>query len=82
MWVYIFGDLGLLGALAPYIPTSAPQLPPAVYELVLNYLRFNDHAGLLETLRTWPVDIYTIRYDHGGGLLGGHRFRSAEASGM
>ncbi|KAL2623253.1 hypothetical protein R1flu_003458 [Riccia fluitans] len=60
-WVFHFAHLRQLPVLAPYIPTSNPQLRDTVYEVVLNALLTNYayHEQLLTTIRTWPTNLYS-----------------------
>ncbi|KAL3690864.1 hypothetical protein R1sor_004515 [Riccia sorocarpa] len=60
-WVFHFAHLRQLPVLAPYIPTSDPQLRDTVYEVVLNALLTNYayHEQLLTTIRTWPSNLYS-----------------------
>ncbi|KAL1412380.1 Vacuolar protein sorting-associated protein 41 [Vanrija albida] len=57
-WIYSFVQQHKLPAIIPYIPVSNPQLSKAVYEMVLGHLLVNDKGTLLETVKTWPIDIY------------------------
>ncbi|XP_024396785.1 vacuolar protein sorting-associated protein 41 homolog [Physcomitrium patens] len=61
-WVFHFAHLRQLPSLAPYIPTSNPQLRDTVYELVLNSLVTNPayHDHLLTTIKTWPSTIFSV----------------------
>lgn len=61
-WVFHFAHLRQLPSLAPYIPTSNPQLRDTVYELVLNSLVTNPsyHDQLLTTIKSWPSTIYSV----------------------
>ena len=63
-WVFHFAHLRQLPALAPHIPTTAPQLRPTCYEVVLNGLLAADagkgaHETLLECVRAWPASLYS-----------------------
>mmetsp|Transcript_7798 Transcript_7798/g.14869 ORF Transcript_7798/g.14869 Transcript_7798/m.14869 type:complete len:939 (+) Transcript_7798:56-2872(+) len=58
--VALFTQHRQIKVLAPYIPTSSPQLKAFVYELVLNYFRLEDAEGLVSTLKMWPSAIYSI----------------------
>lgn len=62
-WVFHFAHLRQLPALAPYIPTVAPELRPTCYDVVLNGLLAVDagegaHETLLECVRAWPASLY------------------------
>eukprot|EP00250_Pteridium_aquilinum_P016332 c23054_g2_i1 orf=454-3357(-) len=61
-WVFHFAHLRELPILAPYIPTSNPQLRDTVYEVVLNALITNPafHKQALSVLKTWPSSIYSV----------------------
>jgi hypothetical protein len=61
-WVFHFTQLRQLPSLAPYIPTSNPQLRDTAYELVLNSLVTNPvyHKQLLTTIKTWPSTVYSV----------------------
>ncbi|BBN13096.1 vacuolar protein sorting-associated protein 41 [Marchantia polymorpha subsp. ruderalis] len=60
-WVFLFAHVRQLPVLAPYIPTSNPQLRDTIYEVVLNALLTNSayHEQLLTTIRTWPSTLYS-----------------------
>ncbi|GBG66483.1 hypothetical protein CBR_g63066 [Chara braunii] len=61
-WVFHFAHLRQLPVLAPYIPTSSPQLKDTVYEVVLDgFLMWpTQYPRMLSTVRSWPSSIYTI----------------------
>ncbi|MCO5553723.1 hypothetical protein L7F22_007249 [Adiantum nelumboides] len=60
--VFQFAQLRQLPALAPYIPTSNPQLRDTAYEIVLNALITNPafHKQALSIIKTWPSAIYSV----------------------
>ncbi|MCO5579749.1 hypothetical protein L7F22_033609 [Adiantum nelumboides] len=60
--VFQFAQLRQLPALAPYIPTSNPQLRDTAYEIVLNALITNPafHKQALSIIQTWPSAIYSV----------------------
>ncbi|KAH7276323.1 hypothetical protein KP509_39G002800 [Ceratopteris richardii] len=61
-WVFHFAHLRELPVLAPYIPTSDPQLRDTAYEVVLNALITNPafHKQALSIIKTWPSSIYSV----------------------
>jgi len=61
-WVFHFAQVQQLPALAPHIPTSSPRLRDKVYEVVLNAFLPNpqDHKQLLELVRGWPTQLYSV----------------------
>ena len=44
-WAYTFAQLRQLAALAPHLPTEAPQLKPATYGMVLSSLLLHPSGG-------------------------------------
>lgn len=61
-WVFHFAHLRQLPILAPYIPTSNPQLRDTVYEVVLNALITNSafHGQALSIIKSWPSSVYSV----------------------
>ena len=61
-WVYMFAQLRQLPALAAHIPVREPRLRQTAYEMVLHafLLSPGDHPRLLDALRRWPPDLYSI----------------------
>lgn len=61
-WVFHFAHLRELPILAPYIPTSSPQLRDTVYEVVLNALITNPvfHDQALSIIKSWPSSVYSV----------------------
>ncbi|WFD00610.1 Vacuolar protein sorting-associated protein 41 [Malassezia yamatoensis] len=57
LWLYL--DRHELDAALPYIPTQEPQLSEVVYDMVLVHLLHTDERRLLQTLRTWPAELYS-----------------------
>ncbi|WFD44675.1 Vacuolar protein sorting-associated protein 41 [Malassezia psittaci] len=57
IWLYL--DRHELDAALPYIPTQHPQLSEVVYDMVLVHLLHTDERRLLQTLRTWPAELYS-----------------------
>lgn len=56
-WILRFIKCGQLGCLVHHIPTSSPQLEPAVYELVLENLLAHDPTTFLKTLKLWSSSL-------------------------
>lgn len=44
----------------PYVPVDAPRLDHTVYEMVLGHFLGHDLRMLLETVKTWPREIYDV----------------------
>ncbi|KAJ3190235.1 Vacuolar protein sorting-associated protein 41 [Gaertneriomyces sp. JEL0708] len=57
-WVAKFDVAGQLRKLFPYLPVQNPQLENTTYKLVLTQLLKVDVKMFLETIRSWPSDIY------------------------
>lgn len=60
---YVFAMLERQQAtvLLPYLPTGAPQLGEVMYDMVLVQLLHRDAHLLLDTLRHWPVQLYSTQ---------------------
>ena len=60
--MYMFAQLRQLPALAAHIPTAEPRLRQTAYEMVLHAFLLSpaDHPRLLDALRAWPPDLYSI----------------------
>lgn len=56
--VFAYAEKDRLAYISPYIPTERPLLSSVVYGMVLGQYLKGDHAMLLDTIRSWPVDIY------------------------
>jgi hypothetical protein len=63
-WMWEFAGRGQLQVVIPYVPTDAPRLDHVVYEMVLGCFlggkRKRDLEMLLETIKTWPKEIYDV----------------------
>ncbi|WFD34437.1 Vacuolar protein sorting-associated protein 41 [Malassezia cuniculi] len=57
-YIFLFVDHGHVPTVLPYIPLSQPQLSEVLYEMVLVSL-LRDPVLLCDTLRRWPVHIYS-----------------------
>jgi hypothetical protein len=42
------------------VPTESPRLGHLVYEMILAHYMAHDRQTLLQTIKTWPKDIYDI----------------------
>ncbi|RXW18809.1 hypothetical protein EST38_g7044 [Candolleomyces aberdarensis] len=64
VWIWEFAGRGQLQVVIPYVPTDAPRLDHVVYEMVLGCFlggkRKRDLDMLLETIKTWPKEIYDV----------------------
>ncbi|WVQ84653.1 hypothetical protein IAT38_006808 [Cryptococcus sp. DSM 104549] len=60
MWIDTFVQHNHLPVIIPHIPTQKPQLGRPVYELVFGHLLVNDKPALLQTITTWPTDVYDL----------------------
>lgn len=49
-----------LQAISQFIPTSNPRLSQRVYEAILLAFLRSDRSAFLQTLRTWPPDLYDV----------------------
>ncbi|KAL1735575.1 hypothetical protein EV714DRAFT_243652 [Schizophyllum commune] len=59
-WIFVFAEKRQLQAVIPFIPTDAPRLDPVVYGMILGYFLSHDRQALVNTIQTWPRDIYDI----------------------
>lgn len=59
-WIFLFAKRSQLQAIIPYVPTDSPTLGHLVYEVILAYYLAQDRQVLLQTIRSWPKDIYDI----------------------
>ncbi|KAJ3144786.1 Vacuolar protein sorting-associated protein 41 [Geranomyces variabilis] len=59
-WVTKFAKLQQLPTFYKFIPTSNPQLPSAVYDLVLDALLQANYTMFSETIDSWPSSIYDV----------------------
>ncbi|TEB23793.1 vacuolar protein sorting-associated protein 41 [Coprinellus micaceus] len=59
-WIWEFAGRGHLHAAIPYVPTDAPRLDHVVYEMVLGHFLGQDLDMLLQTIKTWPREIYDV----------------------
>lgn len=63
-WIWEFAGRGHLQVVIPYVPTDAPRLDHVVYEMVLGCFlsgkKKRDLEMLLETVKTWPKEIYDV----------------------
>ncbi|SCZ92265.1 BZ3500_MvSof-1268-A1-R1_Chr5-2g07747 [Microbotryum saponariae] len=57
-FVFLYADRGHINTVIPYVPTHDPQLGRLVYEMILAYYLRHDPEALLQTIKTWPCDIY------------------------
>lgn len=74
-WIYGFARRRRLAAIVPYIPTSEPRLPAAVYEIVLEHLLLTDPPLFLETLRRSAM-YFTVSHLFSSGAQGEDHFRA------
>ncbi|KZT06554.1 vacuolar protein sorting-associated protein 41 [Laetiporus sulphureus 93-53] len=59
-WIFVFAQKHQLQAIIPFVPTESPTLGHLVYEMILAYFLANDRQALLQTIKSWPKDIYDI----------------------
>ncbi|TFK29012.1 hypothetical protein FA15DRAFT_678099 [Coprinopsis marcescibilis] len=59
-WIWEFAGRKQLQTIIPYVPTEAPRLDHVVYEMILAHFLTRDLRTLLETVKTWPREIYDI----------------------
>ncbi|KAL1923384.1 uncharacterized protein VTP21DRAFT_8364 [Calcarisporiella thermophila] len=59
-WIFTFGEMKQLKAIAPYIPIENPQLTSTVYEMVLAFFLNHDHQALYNTIENWPASLYNL----------------------
>lgn len=60
-WIFLFVERNQLDVIIPYVPTDAPRLTGVVYDMVLAHFLRTDPVMLLETIKKWPVDIYSTK---------------------
>lgn len=58
-WAWAFIQRDQIDALYPVLPTHHPQLSSLVYEMVLAHLVKCDADLLLQTIRSWPQQLYS-----------------------
>lgn len=60
--MYSFAKLRQLSVLAPFLPTSEPQLRGSAYEMVLHAFLLSpaDHPHLLKLVQDWPTHLYSL----------------------
>ncbi|KAF6748944.1 vacuolar protein sorting 41 [Ephemerocybe angulata] len=58
--LWAFAGRGQLQAVIPYVPTDAPRLDHVVYEMVLGHFLGRDLGMLLQTVKSWPREIYDV----------------------
>ncbi|KAI9206725.1 uncharacterized protein BJ171DRAFT_496668 [Polychytrium aggregatum] len=57
-WIFKFAEASQIAAIYPHVPVKDPQLPKAVYELILEYLVKNEPNVLPSAVKQWPVALY------------------------
>lgn len=61
-WVYKFEEKNSLRAIAPYVPTRAPQLSSKLYEIILSAFVDEDAPGFLKLVDRWPPSVYKLAH--------------------
>ncbi|PPR01596.1 hypothetical protein CVT26_013335 [Gymnopilus dilepis] len=59
-WIFTFAQRRQLQVIIPYVPKDKPRLDHLVYEMMLGHFLMHDKKTLLQTIRSWPRDIYDI----------------------
>ncbi|PWN35596.1 uncharacterized protein FA14DRAFT_160676 [Meira miltonrushii] len=59
--VFAFAEKNSLPYLIHQIPVEKPTLNSVVYDMILAHLLRHNIDSLLETIRTWPVEIYSTQ---------------------
>ncbi|QSL66436.1 hypothetical protein MERGE_000816 [Pneumocystis wakefieldiae] len=59
-WILNFAESGHLQFITKCIPTDNPQLSMSIYEMVLAYHLVSNQALLLDILKIWPCEIYSM----------------------
>lgn len=59
-WIVWFARKKQLKAIAAHIPLENPRLGRNMYEMVLNCFLTENHEQFMQTIKVWPIGLYSI----------------------
>lgn len=59
-WIFMLTEKGQLDVIIPHVPTEAPRLSKVVYEIILVHLLRKNTEEMLNMIRNWSHELYSI----------------------
>ncbi|PLW31539.1 hypothetical protein PCANC_17130 [Puccinia coronata f. sp. avenae] len=59
-WIFMLTEKGQLDVIIPHVPTESPRLSKVVYEVILVHLLRTNPQELLNMIRKWSPELYSI----------------------
>jgi len=59
-WIFMLTEKGQLDVIIPYVPTESPRLAKVVYQVILVHLLKSNPQEMLNTIRSWSPELYSI----------------------
>lgn len=59
-WIFMLTEKGQLDVIIPYVPTESPRLSKVVYEVILVHLLRSNPQEMLNMIRSWSPELYSI----------------------